>query len=441
MQLSKSIPARLLLLPILLALPTPTLASPPKVLHASPDRADTGIDPAVTHLTVVFDQDMDVHGQSICGSGPTYPGAGTPTWTDARTLVLPIKLEPGRTYALSINCPAAVNSRSVHGEPAEVYPITFATRAAGDPAPALTEDQARAAAATLREAIDRRYSYASLRGVDWPAAFARHAPALEAARTPSAFARGAARLLAEGKDPHVTVRVGEFTLGTVPPLTKTNFDLGLVKRLVKDLEQKSPRVWTGHYADVPYALIADWTGPAADYEPFFAFIDKERDAPGLILDVRPNSGGDERTARTVAGVFATRTAVYSRHKVKDPAAPTGWQPQGERSVGPAEGRTHFDGRVAVLMGPACMSSNESFLLMMRHATRALLVGERSRGSSGRPQPVDLGIGVTVNLPTWVDMTPAGDFIEGVGIEPDIEAPSLTGTDPALGEGLRQVSHK
>ena len=72
------------------------------------------------------------------------------------------------------------------------------------------------------------------------------------------------------------------------------------------------------------------------------------------------------------------------------------------------------------MGPASMSSCESFLLMMKQVPGCTLVGQRSYGSSGNPQPVDLGNGVTAFVPSWKDLRPDGTCLEGEGVEPDVE---------------------
>ncbi len=89
-----------------------------------------------------------------------------------------------------------------------------------------------------------------------------------------------------------------------------------------------------------------------------------------------------------------------------------------------------------------MSSNESFLLMMKQAPDAVIVGARSQGSSGNPKPHDLGNGVTVFLPSWKDMTVDGHELEGVGVPPDIEvnatANDFRESDPVLTAALEHL---
>ena len=57
----------------------------------------------------------------------------------------------------------------------------------------------------------------------------------------------------------------------------------------------------------------------------------------------------------------------------------------DRVIAPVEEGPHYRGPVAVLMGPACMSSNESFVLMMRTCSRvALVVAHDPVGRVGEP---------------------------------------------------------
>src|SRR5690349_16790321 len=80
-------------------------------------------------------------------------------------------------------------------------------------------------------------------------------------------------------------------------------------------------------------------------------------------------------------------------------------------------------------GPRCVSSNESFLLMMRTVPGCKLIGARSRGASGNPKPTELPNGVTVYLSSWRDLLPDGTCFEGVGIAPDIDVPGSQGEAP------------
>lgn len=419
---------------------------PPRVVAMWPDLGEEGIDPGTTSLRIEFDQEMDTRGgMSLCGGGPTFPRiTGPGRWESPRVVVVPIELEPLRRYELSVNCPAARNFRGASGEPAEVAPLVFTTGPAGGerwPAP-LTEERNAAAVRTLRGAIDERYAHRDLRAVDWEGLFASHADALRTAGTRGQFAREAARMLSAARDVHLTLRVGDARIGTFAPMQPPNCDMRTLARLVPGWTVENEVVTTGVFEDgVAYLMISAWTDEAS-LRPALEFLERHAEAPGFIVDVRTNGGGDELTARRLAGCFVSEPAVYARNAYRDANAPGGWSAVLERIVEPAAEGPRCRGPVAVLMGPACMSSNESFLQMMGTSPRVTLVGEPSYGSSGNPKPIDLGNGVTALVPSWRDELADGTPLEGRGVPPDVGVRARPGEfatgDPVLEAGLRVV---
>ena len=108
--------------------------APPRIVATSPAVGATEVDPALTEITVTFDQDMAA-GFSWTGSGPDYPmspeGAKA-RWRDRRTCVLPVKLEAGRYYRVGINSTSYRNFKNVRDVAAEPSAIYFATRGASE---------------------------------------------------------------------------------------------------------------------------------------------------------------------------------------------------------------------------------------------------------------------------------------------------------------------
>ena len=420
---------------------------PPRVVKAVPDNGDADVDPALSELRIEFDQDMSPGGQSLCGGGPTFPElTGKSRWVGKRTVVVPIRLKPDHSYSLSVNCSSFGNFRGASGESAEPYPIAFRTGSSGrrKAEVRLSRDEIRKAVTELRRAIDEKYAYRDLNGVDWKKLFDDAAPQLEKADTAPALGRAIAKLLAHAKDLHITVRVGDATLATYRRNAPANGNLVTLAGLVPDWKKHNAALSTGRFDDgIGYILITSWAREEADaLEPAYAALSDFADAKGIVIDVRPNSGGDEVLARDFAGCFVSRPTVYSRNTYRSGQTPDGFTKPLDRVVEPHKGRPAYRGRVAVLMGPQNMSSCESFLLMMRHGGKARLFGERSWGSSGNPKPVELGHGIIVLLPSWRDMHPDGTLIEGKGIEPDelVQArrEDFATSDPVLDAALAWI---
>jgi hypothetical protein len=95
---------------------------------------DVAVD--IGKIEVRFDRDMQTDSFSVVGSesGETPPVSGSVTFTNARTLVIPMdRLEPGTTYALFLNKGLRRNFRSTEGVPLEPFELVFTTAAAVAP--------------------------------------------------------------------------------------------------------------------------------------------------------------------------------------------------------------------------------------------------------------------------------------------------------------------
>jgi RNA polymerase sigma-70 factor (ECF subfamily) len=111
--------------------PTQPMGNPPRIVSSSPADGAKDVDPATAQVTITFNQDM---GQGITFNGegasfPFLPGANA-SWRDRRTCVLPVKLEPGRSYRIALNqfSPNDQSFRSAQGAALMPTTICFATR-------------------------------------------------------------------------------------------------------------------------------------------------------------------------------------------------------------------------------------------------------------------------------------------------------------------------
>lgn len=433
-------PAYLAIASILTLCAGAAMLAPPKVLETTPATGDEAVDPALTELRVVFDQPMNRRaGHSFVGGGETFPEiTGQPQWIDERTIVLPIRLKPNHAYWLSINNDSFQGFKNVAGEPAVPYEIKFTTRG-GAGEKALSPEINAQAIEQVRAALRERYSYRDVHLAHWDALFAAAAEDLEACKSRAAFAQRLATLLAEAKDVHIAVGVGEQRFFTHRPQFEPNFNGQLLQQLVPGFKKHTDSVFSGRFNDgVAYLLIASLeSARGADAAKIIEVLREMADAPAIILDLRPNGGGDERIAQQVAGLFIEKRLVYAKQAATDKAG--GFAPVQERVLTPNEAGPKLRQPIAVLVGPNNMSSAEGFVLMMRQVPQAKLIGGRTYGSSGNPQPIELANGVTVFLPSWKAMDAEAVEFEGKGIAPDIQvettAQALRTRDAVLERGL------
>ncbi len=107
-------------------------SGPPQIVKTSPATGDVDVDPKLREISVTFDRDMG-RGMSWTGGPPLMPPideARQARWINARTCVLPVKLEKATFYRVGINAPSFKNFSDKSGMPAPVSAIYFTTAGA-----------------------------------------------------------------------------------------------------------------------------------------------------------------------------------------------------------------------------------------------------------------------------------------------------------------------
>jgi hypothetical protein len=416
---------------LLIAAPA-TAQQPPAVVRLDPPHLAVEVDAAtVRHLAVQFDQAMEPGAHALCGGGPSFPTVGTPTWESDRDFVIAATLEPDHVYALDLACAESAGFRSV--------PWRIATKGPELPAGAAVEATDR-----LFAALASRYSYRDRLGIDWQALDRTQREQLEGSRSGAALALRIAELLAPAQDVHISVEWRGAVLPTHRREVAGNFDARGLQRVLPNLTRIGRLGLTARTEDgIGYLCVGSFAREQRDdFERVLEALRGLRDCKGLVLDVRPNGGGDELLARRLAAFFVDGEVVYAAHRVCDPERPDGFGARQDRRLRGNDPPDVFSGPVAVLTGPLNMSSCEAFLLMMQQSARAVLVGAGSYGSSGNPQPHTLLPGLVVMLPSWQALRPDGSCFEGEGIAPHLHVPTtaadLVAGDPVLTAALLRL---
>jgi RNA polymerase sigma-70 factor (ECF subfamily) len=110
----------------------PTLANTaPVVVGTAPIAGQTDVAPGTTEIRVTFSRPMrDGSWSWVKLSEASFPKmTGTPRFLDdQRSCVLPVSLEPGKTYAMWLNQPPYENFQDPDGRKAVPYLLVFQTR-------------------------------------------------------------------------------------------------------------------------------------------------------------------------------------------------------------------------------------------------------------------------------------------------------------------------
>jgi len=157
------------------------------------------------------------------------------------------------------------------------------------------------------------------------------------------------------------------------------------------------------------------------------------EAPGLIIDLRTNSGGSGGLAMDFAGYFFDKEkTLYDNYYYNDNSGQfesTGYPTK----IKPTD--PYYDGSIAVLVSPDCVSACEGFAYTLQQDGRSKVVGHYpTAGAFG-----EVGLGqyklpgdFSMQFPTGRPETPDGKVvIEGKGVIPAIVVPVTL--ESALGQ--------
>jgi RNA polymerase sigma-70 factor (ECF subfamily) len=401
----------------------------PVVVKTIPEAGTSEVDPKLTEIKVTFSKDMlDASWSWVQLSKESFPNLdGKPKYLkDKRTCVLPVKLEPGHTYALWINDDRFDNFKDADGRSAVPYLLVFRTKGTaktggGSAREAIAFGHAFDA---LWEDMDRHYSYFDLKKVDWKALRQRYRTRAVAASGVAEFVDVLRDMLAPLHDGHVWIEgPGDRQVGTFrPPARPVNYNR---KAVLATLEAATP---CGDFAVVgtvkgdgfgAIVLTHQSAADEATVRRVVEFVHQKKDAPGFVVDLREANGGNELLARRIAREFCGKDTVYARGKFRSGSGHGEFGPANDRLLRKSD--KAFVKPVVCLIGPRCVSSGEGFAQMLKCLPHVTMVGQRTRGSSGNPRPFRLpGTDVTVWYSRWVDLMPDGTPIEGAGVAPDVE---------------------
>ncbi|MFM8320001.1 MAG: S41 family peptidase [Chloroflexota bacterium] len=159
----------------------------------------------------------------------------------------------------------------------------------------------------------------------------------------------------------------------------------------------------------------------------------DNEVPGLVIDLRSNSGGNGSLAMDFAGFFFDQEVELYRNEYFNEIQ-GGFKPnQYPTRIRPAP--LQYTGKLVVLVSADCVSACESFAYALQHDGRATVLGHTPSagafGEVGQGQyklPDDL----SMQFPTGRSVSPDGQLVlEGVGVVPDETVP-LT-LEAALGQ--------
>lgn len=270
------------------------------------------------------------------------------------------------------------------------------------------------------EDMDRYYSYFDVRELDWQLAYDTNIQMVKGFTNTDELADLLSVLTLAFEDGHVNLYL---------PGNRVAFDFqegfpeNDPENATRYLDQvRSPNNVFSYGSitntNLGYIRITSFGTNTANYTVIDDAIASLASRDGIVLDVRGNSGGDDRNSDIIASRFADERRLYRRIRYRNGTEHndfTDWiddfiEPEGDPFLKP----------VVVLTNRGCYSSTESFLLSMEVMPHVMLVGGITGGGSGNPILRQLPNGWTFRMSNWQQVNADFEYSEGVGITPDVE---------------------
>lgn len=185
-------------------------------------------------------------------------------------------------------------------------------------------------------------------------------------------------------------------------------------------------------SDVGFVRLSSFSDDSAQK---LALAFEEARAAGarrFVLDLRNNPGGRLEQAVQMAGDFLEPgSVVYVREDASG----------GRVEIEADGGAERTDAPMAVLVNGGTASSSEILAGALRDNDRATVIGETTFGTGTVLSEFVLRDGSAILLGVAEWLTPDGDFIREIGIEPDIEVPLAPDTQPLTPSEARDLSRE
>jgi len=289
----------------------------------------------------------------------------------------------------------------------------------------------------LWNAFDRNYAIFGPKRVDWQALYKVYRPEVSAHTSDDELFEIMSSMLGHLNDNHVRLMSEkpprQYIAGILHQiLREKNFkDVNETRQFLRRRPVDPKYIKSGYEERMGGLFSFGWVAESIGYFHFKGFenipestsvieeiLDTFKEARGIIVDVRKNSGGDDRVGKLIADRFADRKRLYMITYTRNGAAYDDFTPPKYWYVEP-DGARQFTKPVILLINRFSLSAAENFALAMRVLPNVTLVGDPTSGvfADVYGDVLPNGWRFSVSYKLFVDYD--GFCWEGIGVPPDL----------------------
>ena len=236
--------------------------------------------------------------------------------------------------------------------------------------------------------LDRKYSLFTTKGINWDSLYLVYRPGVHDALQDTSLFQIMGKLILELKDGHTDIK---SDYGHIEYQYAAGYPKNFVPHFVKftylgpDEREKDGMLYT-ILDSVGYVYIGSFTNEITD-EGIREVLEFFTETKGIIIDVRNNTGGNDRNCRTVANHFFDRKRKIEIKHFKSGPGHDEFQPI-DQYFEPSDGLGILKPTV-ILTNRACFSACNSFVSWMSTLPHVTIVGDTTGGGGGTPHHSEL----------------------------------------------------
>lgn len=142
-----------------------------------------------------------------------------------------------------------------------------------------------------------------------------------------------------------------------------------------------------------------------------AAVESMKDAPGIIIDLRGNSGGDDSVALKMANMFFEKETLLMITKTRE-GDDFSYKAKAEKN--------YYAGKIVILVDEFSGSASEQFSAGMQESGRAFVIGKTTKGEDLDADLAELPTGAVLIYAVGEPRTPKNVRVEGRGVIPNKE---------------------